>query len=149
MQLTAPELIAARDLLCQADMLVDGVRSLFFNIGNSAPAARLKDIEGRLQDEVQVLERLITKAAPNGEQAQRYALHARQVWGRREALQGLAARLRRAMASSPAHKRAFRQRIQRRLRSEQRPAKVLPCPAEARACESRVHARAQVPCCGQ
>ena len=26
MQLTAPELIAARDLLCQADMLVDGVR---------------------------------------------------------------------------------------------------------------------------
>jgi len=68
MQLTAPELIAARDLLCQADMLVDGVRSLFFNIGNSAPAARLKDIEGRLQDEVQVLERLITKAAPNGEQ---------------------------------------------------------------------------------
>ena len=50
-------------------MLVDGVRSLFFNIGNSAPAARLKDIEGRLQDEVQVLERLVTKAAPNGEQA--------------------------------------------------------------------------------
>ncbi len=36
MQLTAPELIAARDLLCQADMLVDCVRSLFFNIGNSA-----------------------------------------------------------------------------------------------------------------
>jgi len=47
-------------------MLVDGVRSLFFNIG---PAARLKDIGGRLQDEVQVLERLITKVAPNGEQA--------------------------------------------------------------------------------
>ena len=53
MQLTAPELIAARDFLRQADMLVDGVRSLFFNIGNSAPAARLNDIEGRLQDEVQ------------------------------------------------------------------------------------------------
>ena len=52
-----------------ADMLVDGARSLFFNIGNSAPAARLKDIEDRLQDEVQVLERLVTKAAPNGEQA--------------------------------------------------------------------------------
>ena len=69
MQLTAPELIAARDFLRQADMLVDGVRSLFFNIGNPAPAARLKDIEGRLQDEVQVVERLITKAAPNGEQA--------------------------------------------------------------------------------
>ena len=50
-------------------MLVDGVRSLFFNIGNSAPAPRLKDIEGRLQDEVQVLERLIAKATPNGEQA--------------------------------------------------------------------------------
>jgi len=53
MQLTARELIAARDFLRQADMLVDGVRSLFFNIGNSAPAARLNDIEGRLQDEVQ------------------------------------------------------------------------------------------------
>ncbi len=66
---TAPELIAARDFLRQADMLVDGVRSLFFTIGNSAPAARLKDIEGRLQDEVQVVERLITKAALNGEQA--------------------------------------------------------------------------------
>ena len=49
MQLTAPELIAARDFLRQADMLVDGVRSLFFTIGNSAPGARLKDIEGRLQ----------------------------------------------------------------------------------------------------
>ena len=36
MLLTAPELIAARDFLRQADMLVDGVRSLFFNIGNSA-----------------------------------------------------------------------------------------------------------------
>ena len=69
MQLTAAELVAARDFLRQADMLVDGVRSLFFNIGNSAPAARLKDIEGRLQDEVHVLERLITKAAPKGEQA--------------------------------------------------------------------------------
>ena len=69
MQPTAPELIAARDFLRQADMLVDGVRSLFVNIGNSAPAARLKDIEGRLQDEVQVLERLITKVAPNGKQA--------------------------------------------------------------------------------
>jgi len=45
-------------------------------------------------------------------------------------------------ASSPAHKRAFRQRIQPRLRSEQRAAKVLPCPAEARACENRAHARA-------
>ena len=53
MLLTAPELIAARDFLRQADMLVDGVRSLFVTIGNSAPAARLKDIEGRLQDQVQ------------------------------------------------------------------------------------------------
>ena len=76
MLLTAPELIAARDFLRQADMLVDGVRSLFVSIGNSAPAARLNDIEGRLQDEVQVLERLITKATPNGEQD---TPHARQV----------------------------------------------------------------------
>jgi len=49
-------------------MLVAGVRSLFLNMGDSPAAARLKDIEGRLQDEVQALERLIAKAPPNGGQ---------------------------------------------------------------------------------
>ena len=57
----ASELNAARDFLRQADMLVAGVRSLFLNMGDSTAAARLKGIEGRLQDEVQVLERLISE----------------------------------------------------------------------------------------
>ena len=65
----ASELNAARDFLRQADMLVAGVRSLFLNMGDSTAAARLKGIEGRLQDEVQVLERLIAKETPNGGQA--------------------------------------------------------------------------------
>ena len=65
----ASELNAARDFLRQADMLVAGVRSLFLNMGDSTAAARLKDIEGRLQDEVQALERLIAKATPDGGQA--------------------------------------------------------------------------------
>jgi len=39
-----------------------------YNVGDSTAAARLKDIEGRLQDEVQALERLIAKAPPNGGQ---------------------------------------------------------------------------------
>ena len=63
----ASELNAARDFVRQADMLVAGVRALFLNVGDSTAAARLKDIEGRLQDEVQALERLIAKA-PNGGQ---------------------------------------------------------------------------------
>jgi len=62
----ASELNAGRDFLRQADMLVAGVRSLFLNMGDSTAAARLKDIEGRLQDEVQALERLIAKETPNG-----------------------------------------------------------------------------------
>jgi hypothetical protein len=39
-------------------MLVTDVRSLFFNSGDFATAARLKDIQGRLADEVQAVERL-------------------------------------------------------------------------------------------
>ena len=39
------------DFLCEADMLVTKVRSLFFNGDDSATAARLKDIQGRLADE--------------------------------------------------------------------------------------------------
>jgi hypothetical protein len=35
------------------------VKSLFFDIGNFATAARLKDIQGRLADEIQAVERLI------------------------------------------------------------------------------------------
>jgi hypothetical protein len=49
----------AHDFLFEAHMLVTDVRSLFFNSDNFATAARLKDIQGRLADEIQVLERLI------------------------------------------------------------------------------------------
>ena len=49
----------ARAFLCEADILVTDVKSLFFNSGDSATAARLKDIQGRLAYEIQALERLI------------------------------------------------------------------------------------------
>jgi hypothetical protein len=49
----------ARAFLCEADILVTDVRSLFFNKGDFATAARLKDIQGRLADEIRALERLI------------------------------------------------------------------------------------------
>jgi hypothetical protein len=45
-------------------MLVTDVRSLFFNSDDFATAARLKDIQGRLADEIQVLERLIAVTTP-------------------------------------------------------------------------------------
>ena len=62
--LTASELTKVRDFLCDADMLVTEVKSLFFNTGDAATAARLKDIQGRLADEIQALERLIAATKP-------------------------------------------------------------------------------------
>ena len=56
---TASELTKAHDFLYEADLLVTDVKSLFRNSGNFVIAARLKDIQGRLADEIQVLERLI------------------------------------------------------------------------------------------
>ena len=56
---TASELTKAHDFLFEADMLVTDVKSLFFNSGDFAAAARLKDIQGRLADEIQAVERLI------------------------------------------------------------------------------------------
>ena len=57
--LTASELTKVRHFLGDADMLVTDVKLLFFNTGDFALAARLKDIQGRLADEIQALERLI------------------------------------------------------------------------------------------
>jgi hypothetical protein len=54
----------ARAFLCEADILVTDVRSLFFNSGDFAMAARLKDIQGRLADEIRALERLIAASKP-------------------------------------------------------------------------------------
>ena len=58
------ELTKAHDFLFEAHMLVTDVRSLFFNIGNFATAARLKDIQARLADEVRTVERLIAGSEP-------------------------------------------------------------------------------------
>lgn len=49
------------EFLCDADMLVTEVKSLFFNTGDTAAAARLKDIQGRLADEIRAVERLIAR----------------------------------------------------------------------------------------
>ncbi len=62
--LTASELTKVRDFLCDADMLVTEVKSLFFNTGDAATAARLKDIQGRLADEIRAVERLIAASSP-------------------------------------------------------------------------------------
>ena len=56
---TASELTKAHDFLYEADLLVTDVRSLFRNSGDFATAARLKDIQGRLADELRTVERLI------------------------------------------------------------------------------------------
>jgi len=62
--LTASELTKARDFLCEADILVTDVKSLFLNSDDFATAARLKDIQGRLADEIQTVERLIAAGKP-------------------------------------------------------------------------------------
>jgi hypothetical protein len=56
---TASQLTEARNFLCEADMLVTDVRALFLNSDDFATAARLKEIQGRLADEIRSLERLI------------------------------------------------------------------------------------------
>jgi hypothetical protein len=49
----------SRDFLCETDLLVTDVKSLLSHSSNFATAARLKDIQGRLADEIRTLERLI------------------------------------------------------------------------------------------
>ena len=53
------ELTKAHDFLFEAHILVTDVRSLFFNGDDFATAARLKDIQCRLADEIWVVERLM------------------------------------------------------------------------------------------
>jgi hypothetical protein len=53
------ELTKARHFLFEAHMLVTDMRSLFFNSDDFATAARLKDIQGRLADEIWAVDRLI------------------------------------------------------------------------------------------
>ena len=54
------ELTKARDFLSEADTLVTNVRLLFLN-NDFVIAARLKDIQCRLADEILVVERLIAR----------------------------------------------------------------------------------------
>ena len=61
---TASELTVARDFLFEADMFVADVRALFLNYNDFATAARLKDIQGRLADEVRAVERMIAVTTP-------------------------------------------------------------------------------------
>ena len=61
MDLKLPELRAASSFLRQARLLVHGVGSLFFNSDNDA-AARRRDIELHLADEVEFIDRLIGQA---------------------------------------------------------------------------------------
>ena len=61
---TASELTKAHDFLSEADMLVTDVRSFFLNSDNFATAARLKEIQARLADEIRTVERLIAASKP-------------------------------------------------------------------------------------
>ena len=56
---TASQLTKAHDFLHEADLLVTDVKSLFRNSGDFAMAARLKDIQSRLADEICAVERMI------------------------------------------------------------------------------------------
>ena len=56
---TPSELTDARDFLCEAAILVTDVKSLLSDSSHLAMAARLRDIQGRLADEIWAVERLI------------------------------------------------------------------------------------------
>ena len=61
---TPSRLIDARNCLCEATLLVSDVKSLLSDSGNWVMSARLKDIQGRLADEIWAVERLIAAVAP-------------------------------------------------------------------------------------
>jgi hypothetical protein len=61
---TPSHLIEARNCLCEATILVSDVKSLLSDSGNCVLCARLKDIQGRLADEIWAVERLIANTAP-------------------------------------------------------------------------------------
>ncbi|MGO9484092.1 MAG: hypothetical protein ACLPX9_05865 [Rhodomicrobium sp.] len=69
MNLTLRELKASKTFLSQAHILVAAVRALFFGASDGMTAARLNEIATRLDREIELVERLIAKAASNGEGA--------------------------------------------------------------------------------
>jgi hypothetical protein len=62
---TASELAKAHDFLCESAILVADVKSLLLDSSNFAMVARLKNIQGRLADEICAVERLIAATAPS------------------------------------------------------------------------------------
>jgi SepF-like predicted cell division protein (DUF552 family) len=62
---TASELAKARDFLCESAILVADVKSLLSDSSHLAITTRLKDIQGRLADEIWAVERLIAVTAPS------------------------------------------------------------------------------------
>jgi len=61
---TPSKLSEAHDCLCEAVILVTDVKSLFSDGSDFAMVARLKDIQGRLADEIWAVERLIAAGKP-------------------------------------------------------------------------------------
>jgi hypothetical protein len=61
---TPSKLAEARNFLCEATFLVSVVKSLLSDTGNCVMVARLKDIQGRLADEICAVERLIDSTSP-------------------------------------------------------------------------------------
>ena len=61
---TQVELAEALDFLCEAAILVTDVNSLLSDGNHLAMASRLRDIQGRLADEICAVERLIAAIAP-------------------------------------------------------------------------------------
>ena len=61
---TPSELVDARDFLCEAAILVTDVKSLISDSSHLAMAARLRDIQSRLADEICAVERLIDATTP-------------------------------------------------------------------------------------
>jgi len=61
---TPSELTEARDFLCEAAILVTDVKSLLSDRSDFAIVARLKDIQGRLADEIWAVEWLIAAITP-------------------------------------------------------------------------------------
>jgi hypothetical protein len=59
---SASRLRKACAFLCEADLLVADVKSLLSDGSNFAMVARLRDIQGRLANEIRAVEHLISKS---------------------------------------------------------------------------------------
>ena len=62
MKLSVSELTVAKSFLRQAHALVADVSAAFFSADDGVTSARLNDITGRICDEIQNVDRLMTEA---------------------------------------------------------------------------------------